>query len=169
MASATPISNKKTEKELAEQGLLPKGTYPFEVADALEKISTKGNEMIVVQLIVYADDGSSRKLTDYLMESVAFKLHSFCKSTGLLPKYNEGNFGAEDCLGRSGYVNIAIEPAKPKEDGNGEWPAKNKVASYASGAADKASSGAVQAAAKPAPTEAQQANQGGNVDEDVPF
>jgi hypothetical protein len=158
----------KTEKELAEQGLLPKGTYPFEVADALEKVSTKGNDMIVVHLIVYADDGSSRKLTDYLMESVAFKLHSFCKSTGLLPKYSEGNFGAEDCLGRSGYVNIAIEPAKPKEDGNGEWPAKNKVASYASGA-EKAASGAVPSVTKPAPTEREQANQSDTDSSDVPF
>jgi len=156
----------KTEKELAEQGLAPKGTYPFEVMTAADRISkTSGKEMIAIEIIFYLPDGSSRKITDYLMESVAFKLNSFCKSTGLLAKYNEGSFSAEDCLDKSGYVNIAIEAAKPKEDGSGDWPAKNKVASYASGADKKT-------VVAPAPAATPQAGgaAGGDDDgSDIPF
>lgn len=162
----------KTEQELAEQGLAPKGTYPFDVVTAEERVSkTSGRDMIAVEIVFYLPDGGSRKITDYLMESVAFKLHSFCKSTGLLAKYNQGNFGAEDCEGRSGYVNIAIEPSKPKEDGSGDWPAKNKVASYSSGP-DKKSDVATtpKPSARPAPSEAQQANVSDDTgDDSIPF
>ena len=119
----------KTEKELAERGLLPVGVYPFEVLNATDKTSANGNEMIVLDLLIHCTDGSNRKITDYLMEKVAFKLHGFCKAVGLIIKYNAGNFTAEDCLGKSGYLKLKIEDARPK-DGGGEWPAKNSVNGY---------------------------------------
>ena len=126
----------KTEKELAENGLLPAGTYPFEVLNATDKTSGNGNEMIVLDLLIHCTDGSNRKVTDYLMEKVAFKLHSFCKSVGLMIKYQAGNFTAEDCLGKSGYLKLKIEAGRPK-DGGGEWPAKNAVNGYSATAEPK--------------------------------
>lgn len=58
----------KSEKEIQEANLLPKGVYPFTVAGAEETTSKKGNEMLVLNLKVYRGDGFTF-VKDFLMDT----------------------------------------------------------------------------------------------------
>lgn len=120
----------KTEADLANELVLPAGTYDFEVVDAEEKTSKAGNEMIVVTLRVFDDDGGARFVTDYLMEKMAFKLRHFCATTGLMDAYNRGALSASMCEQRGGKVVIQVEPEKKSPDGTKTFPAKNSVKDY---------------------------------------
>ncbi|CAK0740994.1 DUF669 domain-containing protein [Gammaproteobacteria bacterium] len=114
----------QTEEELAEAGLLAKGEYPFEILFAEDKRSKKGNAMIEIKLCVFTNDGKTRKLTDYLLSAMAYKLRHFCDAVGLLPQYQNGSLCAADCGGRTGTCKVDIVPAK---DG---YPPKNEVKDY---------------------------------------
>lgn len=115
----------KTEKQLSEEGLMPEGIYPFDVMSAEAKKSKKGNDMIEMELRVYADDGREHKLLDWLMPVMGFKLFHFCAYTGLSRQYENGTLNAEDCIGKSGYVKIVIQPDKEKK-----FPDRNSVKDY---------------------------------------
>lgn len=115
----------KTEAEIQLEGLLPKGEYPFEVVSAKEKTSKKGNEMIEVKLEIFAEDGSSRFLFDYLMEKMAFKLRHFCASTKLIASYEAGTLKASDIQGKAGVCKVGV-----KEDPTGEFLPKNEIKDY---------------------------------------
>jgi len=159
----------KTEKEIAEAGLLPVGVYPFEVLEASDSTSKAGNGMIVLDILIHAPDGSNRKLTDYLLEAMAFKLYHFSKHHGLIDKYQAGSLTAEDCIGRSGWVKLGIQKGKPKPDGGGDYPDRNSVATYVAGP-DLPPRALVPPKAQQ-PTEAPLGNllPAGGPDEDVPF
>ena len=113
----------RTEDELKAETLLPEGDYDFEVMEAADTTSKKGNDMIKVKLRVFTNNGE-RHVYDYLMPSMGFKLRHFCESTGLLSKYDNGTLGAADCANRTGIASIDIEEGK---DGYGP---KNKVTDY---------------------------------------
>ena len=113
----------KDEKTLASENVLHPGVYDFEVATAKEKLSKAGNEMIVVDLKVYDDQGKTRFVRDYLMESFLPKLLYFCKEIGLRAKYDAGTLSSTDLEGKSGKVELAIKQ-------NGDFPAKNTVKWY---------------------------------------
>jgi hypothetical protein len=113
----------KNEEELAIDGLLPEGTYDFEVIEAENKTSKSGNEMIVVKLKVYDLNGGFRFVTDYLLEAFLPKLLSFAVTTGTRKAYDAGEYTSYDVLNASGKVQIKIVPA-------GEYPAKNEVKIY---------------------------------------
>jgi len=115
----------KTEKQLKEELLIPAGTYPFEVMTAEDKKSKKGNDMIELTLRIFMPDGRSRQLKDWVMEKMAFKLFHFCAYTGLSLKYEHGTLTANDCVGRSGYVEIEIQEDKAKQ-----YPDRNAVGDY---------------------------------------
>lgn len=115
----------KTEKELAEENLIPEGVYPFEVGKAEAKKSKKGNDMIEMELRVFMPDGKERGMRDWLMEQMGFKLFHFCAYTGLSQKYDAGTLNSHDCEGRSGYVKIDIQ-----EDKTGQYPPRNNVRDY---------------------------------------
>lgn len=124
----TPIS----EKEYNERLLLPAGEYAFEVLDAQPGVSkSSGADMIVLDLLIHAEDGSNRKVRSYLVASEGgrFQIRAFCKAVGVIAKYDAGTFNAEDCLGRSGWLKLKIEKGRAKEDGS-TWPDKNSVASF---------------------------------------
>jgi hypothetical protein len=115
----------KTEKELAEEGLLKTDNYDFEVLNAENAISQKGNPMIKLKLNVFGPDGRGVHIFDYLMEAMAFKLRHFCDGAGLIEKYESGKLDAADCVGRTGKAFIRIE-----SDKNGVYPDKNVVKDY---------------------------------------
>lgn len=115
------------EKKRLEESLLPKGTYDFEVFRAEDKISSKGNDMIAIDIRVFAPDGSMPFVKDWLLEVMAFKLRHFCETTGLIGKYDDGSLCAEDCLRASGKVQLDIEKAK------GNYGPKNVVKDYGAG------------------------------------
>lgn len=117
-----PIS----EKEAEEAGLWKRGIYDFEVLAAEEKVSSKGSEMLKLNLKLYNAEGHSTRLFDYIINSEqwAFKLRHFASSTGLLPQYEKGELSADSCVGRTGRCQLGIEKAK------GGFPAKNKIDDY---------------------------------------
>jgi hypothetical protein len=113
----------KTEKQLAEESLLPAGVYDFEVLKAEDAVSkSSGKDMIKLSLRIF-HGASERRVTDYLMESMAFKLRHFCQTCGLMDKYDAGTFSAADCEGRAGKVKL-------KQEIQEGYQPKNSVADY---------------------------------------
>lgn len=167
----TPVS----EKEYNERMLLPAGEYAFEVLNAEPSVSkTSGADMIVLDLLIHASDGSNRKVRSYLVgsEGGRFQVRAFCKSAGLVSKYEAGTFCAEDCLGRSGWLKLKVEAGRLKDDGT-PWPDKNSVASFIDGPSKKVSHDpgafvpAPAPAPKPAPAAASATTE--DADSEIPF
>ena len=139
----------KTEQEVEEGGLLPAGEYDFEVADAEDTRSKKGNDMIVLALAIEDGDGRRHKVTDYLLDAVPYKVRHFASAVGMLKEYEAGNIPAHLLKGRTGKCRLRIDPAK---DG---FRAKNSVQDYV-----KESGGAAPAVKAPA---------SGLIDDEIPF
>jgi hypothetical protein len=108
----------KTEEQIKLERLLPIGDYPFQVVSAEDKISKKGKEMIALELSVFAPDGTSRKVRDWLLDAMAFKMRHYCYAVGLGPAYESGDLTAEMCVGRSGTVTLKIEEQEGYEPKN---------------------------------------------------
>ena len=103
----------KTPDEIALDGLLPEGKYPFTVVAADETTSKKsGAPMLKLKLLVYGEGNRQTTVYDYLMESVADRLYKFCSLVGLEQAYDAGALKAYDCMGKEGWVHIKIQPAK---------------------------------------------------------
>lgn len=103
----------KTADEIAMDGLLKEGKYPFKVIEAEETTSKKsGAPMLKLKLLVYGEGNRQATVFDYLMESVADRLYKFCLAVGLSDKYDAGELEAYDCADREGWAHIKIQPAK---------------------------------------------------------
>lgn len=114
----------KSEDELREENLFPKGEYDYEVIDAEDCKSKAGNDQIKVKLNCFGPAGRSQHVYDYLQGgAILYKLRHFCASNGLIEKYEAGTLSAQDCIGRCGKVKLKVEPA-------GDFPAKNSVTDY---------------------------------------
>ncbi len=115
----------KTEKEIAESKLMPKGEYDFEVVDAFEKLSkSSGKPMIELRLKV-SNGRNGRALTDYLSIDSQEKLRHAADACGLLDKYNKGSVSNNDFRGKRGRLKLGIEKDKTKT-----YPDKNVVVDY---------------------------------------
>lgn len=115
----------KTEKEIQEDGLLAEGIYDFEVAEAENKTSAKGNDMIELKLHVFDGNGNPRIVMDYLLASIMYKLRHAADACQVLDKYDAGSLDASDFLGKSGKVKIKID-----KDKTGQYADKNGVKDY---------------------------------------
>ena len=115
----------KSDKEIAEERLLPAGEYGFEISGGVEKTSKAGNEMIELTVRVFKEDGNFLLVTDYLMESMMYKLSHAAKACGLESKYNAGSLQGEDFVGKTGKLKLKIQ-----SDKNGQYPDKNVIADY---------------------------------------
>ena len=115
----------KTDKQLAEENLLPGGEYDYEVMEVTEQFSKSGNEMVKLRLRIFHGESGTRTLTDYLLEAMAGKLKHFCTSHGMQDKYDAGTLCADDCMGLTGRVRIGI-----KKDKTGQYPDQNTVFDY---------------------------------------
>lgn len=143
----------KTEKEIAEEGLIPAGTIcDFEVIEAEEKTSKAGNPMIALQLKVWRPNGSTSLIRDWLLLDQMWKLHAFCGSVGKLAEYDAGEIDPFELKGCTGRAKIGIKPATE------QYPAGNSVQGYIKGET-------AAAPAKAAPT--QRMTQ--KVDDEIPF
>jgi len=121
----------KKEEELKKSNLLEKGVYDFEILKAEDTISKAGNEMIKLLLKVFAKDGSSILVNDYLLESVEFKIKHCCEAIGASEKYATGDMVADDFISGTGQMMIKIDKGKLKDDGSGDYyPDRNSVADY---------------------------------------
>ena len=120
----------KSREEIAREKLLKPGIYDFEVMRAEETTSKKsGNAMVKIKIRVFHDGGEAH-IYDYITSTQVEKLCAFCDAVGLSKEYDAGDVKSDDMEGRSGRAKIGIEDEKPKEDGEGNWPAKNKVKDY---------------------------------------
>lgn len=120
-----------TEQELAERKLWAKGTYDFEIPDAFETLSkSSGNPMIELKVRIFKPDGSSRVISDYLLEKTGDKLRHAAEACGLLDKYNLGSLSNTDFQGKRGKLKLGIE-----KDKTHEYPDKNVVLDYIPGPA----------------------------------
>ena len=98
----------KTDQQIVQENLWPEGEYDFEVAAAEETTSKKGNPMIKVTLVCF-DADRKRTITDYLLESMAFKLKHFLYTIGMGAGYESGEFTADQMVGRAGKVILKHE------------------------------------------------------------
>ena len=107
----------KEDSEIKTFGLLPEGPANFVVAEAMEKYSKGGNEMIEMDLTC-----SSGTLTNtvkfYMLEKMAHTHKHFHRATGMMDKYQSGETTADDCVGKTGKVVLGIEKGKQKDDGS---------------------------------------------------
>lgn len=118
--------NPRTETEVQEAGLLAAGEYDFEVLEASEGQSSKGNDMITLKLSVLDEDENTHIIFDYIVmtDQWAFKQRHFADSVSLLPEYERGEIPVDRLPGRAGRAKLIIQPAK------GEYAAKNSVKDY---------------------------------------
>ena len=151
----------KSREEIAREKLLKPGIYDFEVMRAEETTSkSSGNPMVKIKIRVFHDGGEAH-IYDYITSTQVEKLCAFCDAVGLSKEYDAGDVKSDDMEGRSGRVKIGIEDEKPKDDGEGNWPAKNKVKDYV----PKAEGEGGRKVEKPEPTAAEKAA----ADEEIPF
>jgi hypothetical protein len=108
----------KSEKEIADGRLLPKGEYDFEIIDAAEKKSAANNDMIELKVRVLNGTGQPRTLADYLLPKRAGKLRNCCAACGLLDKYENGCLSDDDFPGKRGRLKLGIEKRKGYADRN---------------------------------------------------
>jgi hypothetical protein len=130
----------KTEKELNEAQLWPKGEYDFEVVEALPAVSgagskNPGTEFIKMKLRIFNQQGATRFVNTILHPAMDFALAHFCQACDLVAEYQDGSLEAADCVGKAGRCKIKITEAK------GDYPAKNEVADYLVPKAEKKMTG----------------------------
>ena len=150
----------KSREEIAREKLLKPGIYDFEVMRAEETTSRAGNAMIKLKVRVFHDGGEAH-LYDYLVSTQVEKLCAFCDAVGLSKEYDAGDVKSDDMEGRPFRAKIGIEDEKPKDDGEGNWPAKNKIKDYL----PRNEKDGGRKAEKPEPTPAEAAAE----KEDLPF
>lgn len=119
----------KTAEELEALNLMKPGAYAFRVANAEDKVSKSGNEMIKLTLEVFSDAGQTYTVFDHLLEAMPSKLNAFCKSTKLTDKYSSGRLTSHDCIDRCGWLEIINKKGNENPQG-GFYPDKNDVKTY---------------------------------------
>lgn len=116
----------RTEKEIQEENLRPAGIYSFEITDAVEAKSKSGNDMIKLTVRLYNAQGDDcGVLSDYLLESLAYKLRHAAVACGLEEKYLGGTLAAEDFVHKMGDLKLTI-----RKDKTGQYPDQNSIQDY---------------------------------------
>ena len=120
----------KSEKELAEQSLWAEGEYDFEIVKAEYAISgpkskTPGTKYIKMTARIFSDE-SSHLINPILHPGMEWQLRAFCYEVGLDQRYESGLLEPDDCIGRSGKLQLVIEKSKDN------FPAKNAVKEWGS-------------------------------------
>lgn len=143
----------KTEDEIKSGYLMPEGEYPFVISAAEDTLSKSGNEMIKMTVRVYKPDGSFNLVTDYLLESMQFKLRHACEACGLLKQYESGQLLGNDFVGKQGMLKLSIRKSE-------EYGDQNQVKDYiVQKDADK----------KPLPKDKLEKAIDGDLDDSIPF
>jgi hypothetical protein len=120
----TPKTEAQIKSEEGARNLWPRGVYDFEVMDASDEVSSKGNEMIKLRLKVYDQAGNTQTVWDYLLEQIMGKFAHACEAMGLTTQFDSGNVEAADFEGKSGQVVLYVQK------GQNGYPDKNSVADY---------------------------------------
>lgn len=119
----------KTEKEIAEANLWPKGDYAFEILEAEETQDKNGDPMFKLKVKVFKDTGASQNIFDYVSGTwMEFKLRHLAEVCGLLAKYEQGNevgIEAYELVGKTGKCKVGIS-----KDKSGQYPDRNGISDY---------------------------------------
>ena len=116
----------RTEQQIKDSKLFPKGTYDFEIIEAVEaKSKSSGKPMIELKLQVSGPAGAKKSVKDYLVEKTDGKLRHAAEACGLLSKYETGSLSDADFLHKKGKVMLTIEKDKKKV-----YPDRNTVLDY---------------------------------------
>lgn len=105
--------------------LIPKDEYYFEIVEATDKISAKGNEMIELRCAIWKGEKVVTYLFDYLLDAIPAKLRHCCNSIGILDKYQSGNLSAFDFTNKAGWAKVDIQ-----KDTTGKYEDKNIIKDY---------------------------------------
>lgn len=116
----------KTKEELdAEKSMLAIGEADFEVTKATDKISSKGNPMIELQIKVWDKDGKQGTLFDYIVSNVHWKMLQFFASIGAPDLYFEGDIDPNMLVGMTGRAILAVQ-----KDKTGKYSDKIVISEY---------------------------------------
>ncbi len=103
----------KTDEQIAQEeadakaaGVLPIGTYDFEITKAKEETSAKGNDMIVLDLSVFDSEGEPRSVRDWILPLMPKKFKHCLDACGLTDKYMSGEITADDFVGKTGKLEL---------------------------------------------------------------
>ena len=127
---------KFTYQEQRPQELVPHGSeVEAEVKAATFGISKGGNDMLVLDLVIYNGEGQAmRNMKDYLTftEASSWKVSTVMKATGLAPADGEEMVLDESILvGKRAWVKVLVEDWTNME---GETKPTNKIAAWLPGA-----------------------------------
>lgn len=113
-----------TDETLNKLNLLTPGIHDFEVVEAEERTSQKGNDMIVLKLHVFEEDGTPRIVFDYLGDFMPHKFKHAADACGLAAEYTDMSINASLFTGKCGKVEISTQAAK------GDYLEKSVVKDY---------------------------------------
>jgi hypothetical protein len=101
----------RTEQDIEDSQLLPRGEYAFHIIEATETTSQAGNAMIEMKVRV-TKNGYARILPDYILPQRPAKFRDCCIACGVEDKYLNGSVRDEDFLGKRGRLRVGVERAK---------------------------------------------------------
>lgn len=115
----------KNDQELADEERLRKEKYvwpagsicDYEIESAIDKVSSKGNEMIEISVKVFNAEGKTQNIFDYLGEWNLFKLKHICEANNMADKYEAGDISSEDLYYKTGQCRLKIQKGAKKDDG----------------------------------------------------
>lgn len=104
--------------------LLDPGTYELVVREAEERVSSKGNPMIALELEPVGHQGVL--IREYLVatQSAMFRIKNFCEAAGLTEKFEAGRLSEDDCRGSKVRARLTVE------EGTDGYSDKNRVEEY---------------------------------------
>lgn len=115
-----PLSNEELEKQ--RQKLSP-GDANFEITDALEKTSSKGNPMVELHMKVWDSEGTEGNIRDYITDGMQWKIKNLLESIDRVDWYSAGKLPAQSLIGLAGRCHLYLQK-------NGEHAGKISVKDY---------------------------------------
>lgn len=115
------------EEEMKKQiSKFIEGECDFEVTQAIEKKSSKGNDMIELHLRCTDNNGKSVTVYDYITcVNMEWKIKLFCDSIGKPEYYTQGEIDAKWVEGMTGRAEVYLQ-----EDKTGQFKPKYVVKNY---------------------------------------
>ncbi len=102
-----------------EKLMLAPGKAQFEVTEAIETVSSKGNPMVKMTLWVIDMLGGEKEVDVYLASNAGWKIKEFLISTGAMNASAKGELKAESIKGKHGYCTI-VHKEEEFKNRNGE-------------------------------------------------
>lgn len=118
----------QTEEECQKSrfSILDNGVYEARIEKVETKQSSKGNPMIVADLVVFGANGEGQEVKDFLVSTkqMMWKLKHLCDSAGLAKEYMEGHFHPDMLVSRmvKAQIGLQIGSRIPDDKLNGKAP-----------------------------------------------